>query len=84
MIYNPVNEVNQFNFFLLIFLKKYRKSTAVLLIWKYRYRYRGTNFSKVPSTGTAVLLQSTVPTYADTVTVPEMESVRIFSTRPDR
>ena len=63
MIYNPVNEVNQSNFFLLIFLKKYRKSTAVLLIWKYRYRYRGTNFSKVPSTGTTVLLQSTVPTY---------------------
>ena len=62
MIYNPVNEVNQSNFFLLIFLKKYRKSTAVLLISK--YWYRGTNFSKVPSTGTAVLLQSTVPTYA--------------------
>ena len=60
MIYNPVNEVNQSNFFLLIFWK----STAVLLIWKYRYLYRGTNFSKVPSTGTAVLLQSTVPTYA--------------------
>ena len=66
MIYNLVNEVNQSNFFLLIFKKvpqKYRGTTAVLLIWKYRYRYRGTNFSKVPSTGTAVLLQSTVPTY---------------------
>ena len=63
MIYNPVNEVNQSNFFSFNFLKKYRKSTAVLLIWKYRYRYRGTNFSTVPSTGTAVLLQSTVPTY---------------------
>ena len=49
-------------FFLIIFLKKYRKSTAVLLIWK--YRCRGNNFSKVPSTGIAVLLQSTVPTYA--------------------
>ena len=64
MIYNPVNEVNQSNFFSFNFLKKYRKSTfnlKVLLIWK--YRYRGTNFSKVPSTGTAVLLQSTVPTY---------------------
>ena len=48
-------------FFSFNFFKKYRKSTAVLLIWK--YRYRGTNFSKVPSTGTAVLLQSTVPTY---------------------
>ena len=34
---------------------------SVLLIWKYRYRV--TNFSKVPSTGTAVLLQSTVLTY---------------------
>ena len=67
MIYNLVNEVNQSNFFLLIFKKvpqKYRGTTAVLLICKYRYRYRGTNFSKVPSTGTAVLLQSTVPTYA--------------------
>ena len=61
MIYNPVNEVNQSNFFSFNFLKKYRKSTALLLIWK--YRYRGTNFSKIPSTGTAVLLQSTVPTY---------------------
>ena len=61
MIYNPVNKLHQTNFFSICFLKKYRKSTAVLLIWK--YRYRGTNLSKVTSTGTAVLLQSTVPTY---------------------
>ena len=68
MIYNPVNEVNQSNFFLLIFLKKYRRSTTVLLIWK--HRHRGTNFAKVPSTGTAVLLQSTVPTYALSSVIP--------------
>ena len=29
------------------------------------YRYRGTNFSKVPCTGTAVFLQSTLPTYGE-------------------
>ena len=38
-----------------------QKYTAVLLIRK--YHYRGTNFCKVPSTDTAVLLQSTVPNY---------------------
>ena len=43
------------------FYQFFKKSTALLLIWK--YRYHGTNFSKVPSTGTVVLLQSTVSTY---------------------
>ena len=62
MIYNPVNEVNQSNFFSFNFLKK----------------YRGTNFSKVPSSGTAVLLQSTVPTYANNINLDDF--VDIFKT----
>ena len=72
MIYNPVNEVIQSKFFLLIFKK---------VPQKYGYRYRGTNFSQVPSTGTAVLLRSTVPTYAyqyDTL------GIRLGGTRTQR
>ena len=65
-----------FNFFKKV-PQKYRGSTAVLLIWKYRYRYRGTNFSKVPSTGTAVLLQSTVPTYGPSLQKVDVEELMI-------
>ena len=61
MFYNSVNEINQSNFFSLNLLKKYRGTFNLKV--PVAYRYSGTNFSKVPKTGTAVLLQSTVPTY---------------------